>query len=271
MRTDFLKGKKGQPQFDAAKIAYLKEKAKHEAKKAEIKQAEVSKPKRTHRFSCNVNYLEGIPTEAVKQVCEKAGLEYTNQGLGGLGLQLGEGEKKPKREPISKTTKLLLLEEQQHSCASCEAAITLATSHTDHIIPQASGGTNDKENLQQLCIACHHEKSAREKEEGYGQAFPDYHSQFAPSVYEHFVKHVHPLPFVEYVPVPKPKNPIQKAFGLPGDYFTPEELQSMATWQIDYNGQYPNILRYRENVWPKFSVMDRPDSGRTTVDSTAEA
>ena len=71
--------------------------------------------------------------------------------------------------------------------------------HCDHIIPRADGGSNDPENLQLLCIKCHLEKCAEEKEGGYGNSCPVYHSQFAPSVYEHVLPHIHPLAFVEVV------------------------------------------------------------------------
>jgi len=48
-------------------------------------------------------------------------------------------------------------------CREClkEGRLTPAT-EVDHIIPLASGGTNDLENLQPLCHSCHSRKTAKE-------------------------------------------------------------------------------------------------------------
>ena len=39
----------------------------------------------------------------------------------------------------------------------------------DHIIPKASGGTDDLTNLELLCAACHEAKTARETAEAQGR------------------------------------------------------------------------------------------------------
>ena len=39
--------------------------------------------------------------------------------------------------------------------------------HIDHITPLSSGGTNDNDNLQILCVGCHFEKSRQQQDEGY--------------------------------------------------------------------------------------------------------
>lgn len=258
-RNDFTKGKKGQPDYEKAVAAHNLATVEHKKACVALKNSQVSKSHKTHKFSCNPNFLEGFPHEAVKQVCEEVGIPFHNQGLGSLALELAHIDKTLKRVPISDDTKNLLLEEQECKCAieSCGTVLTLGNSHCDHIKPFANGGTNDPENLQMLCIACHKEKSAAEKEEGYGESHPDYHSQFSPSVFEHVVKHIHPLAFVEVI-------------ANHNTAFQQTLLQSgveIADWQIDFKGQYPNLMTAgRKHNWPKYSVMDAPRPFSGTID-----
>lgn len=365
-RSDFTKGKKGQPDYEKALATYNQEIIEHKKACLALKNSQVSKSHKTYKFECNPNFLQGFPHEAVKIVCEKAGIPFHNQGLGSLALELIHIDKTMSRVDIPKETKESLLQEQECKCAndSCGTTINFSNSQCDHIKPLANGGSNEAENLQMLCISCHKEKCAAEKEEGYGgEKFPDYHSQFSPSVFEHVVKHIHPLAFVELTDSAiKPmkakvsrneqkekvgtiftvqkdtsgqdvldnitkgsityekaiksleildeiyhsresKNRIQfvknryqtlktstldgsithqiqpqikkhrklgaeivemKQTRLKETYYTDETLKKMADWQIDFKGQYPNLLKYREHNWPKFSVMDapRPFSGK---------
>lgn len=52
---------------------------------------------------------------------------------------------------------LELMKLQKHKCACCKVDIT-DSYHVDHIIPIASGGSNDKLNLQLLCPLCNRSK-----------------------------------------------------------------------------------------------------------------
>ena len=121
--------------------------------------------------------------------------------MGSLSLELSK--EKRNEVPIPMESREQLLEEQEGKCAnpSCQTLITLSgkSCHCDHIIPRADGGSNELDNLQLLCVTCHLEKCAAEKEGGYGNFCPDYHSQFALSVYEHTLPHIHPLAFVETI------------------------------------------------------------------------
>lgn len=46
-------------------------------------------------------------------------------------------------------------------CVACErAGLTVAATDVDHIKPKRDGGTDDPENLQALCHACHSKKTA---------------------------------------------------------------------------------------------------------------
>ena len=265
-RKDFTKGKNGQPDYEKAVAAHNITTTEHKKACVALKNSQVSKSHKTHKFSCNPNFLEGFPHEAVQIVCEKAGIPFHNQGLGSLALELAHIDKTLKRVPIFDDTKHLLLEEQECKCAneSCGTIISLGNSQCDHIKPFANGGTNDPENLQMLCIACHKEKSTAEREEGYGENHPDYHSQFSPSVFDHVVKHIHPLAFVEFTFDREDQKYLIWKYGP--DWQTSEDFKASADWQIDFKGQYPNLMKHRENYWPKYSVMDTPRPFSGTID-----
>lgn len=49
-------------------------------------------------------------------------------------------------------------------CQVCKRAgrVTIAT-EVDHILPKAQGGTDDDENLQAICRACHQTKTGNER------------------------------------------------------------------------------------------------------------
>jgi hypothetical protein len=51
--------------------------------------------------------------------------------------------------------------DQAYRCAAC-AALLSPDWHLDHIVPLADGGTNERPNLQAMCVACHADKTARE-------------------------------------------------------------------------------------------------------------
>lgn len=57
----------------------------------------------------------------------------------------------------------VILQRDNHLCQVCLAAGTLTPAReADHIIPVAQGGTDDSDNLQSICRACHRIKTARE-------------------------------------------------------------------------------------------------------------
>lgn len=52
---------------------------------------------------------------------------------------------------------------EEPTCRLCRENRRIVPSTTvDHIVPKARGGTNDRPNLQALCLPCHKSKTARE-------------------------------------------------------------------------------------------------------------
>jgi 5-methylcytosine-specific restriction endonuclease McrA len=55
-----------------------------------------------------------------------------------------------------------LLTAQSHQCAYCRTDLRKVKKHLDHIQPLARGGSNDKTNLQWLCVPCNRSKGAKD-------------------------------------------------------------------------------------------------------------
>lgn len=53
-----------------------------------------------------------------------------------------------------------ILRLQKFKCAACPTSLKNQPYHVDHIIPLSKGGSNDRRNLQILCVPCNLEKSA---------------------------------------------------------------------------------------------------------------
>ncbi len=60
-----------------------------------------------------------------------------------------------KRIELSKEVKNELLLEYNNTCNHCEKEFPKHKLQFDHIIPLTSGGTNELENIQGLCVDCH--------------------------------------------------------------------------------------------------------------------
>lgn len=56
-----------------------------------------------------------------------------------------------------------ILERDHRLCQPClRVGLIAAARQVDHIVPKESGGTDDDENLQSICIPCHKAKTALE-------------------------------------------------------------------------------------------------------------
>ena len=67
-----------------------------------------------------------------------------------------------RRPSFSTSFRLSLFLEGNGSCASCNTKIAAGQAwDIDHILPIALGGTNEANNLQLLCRACHRSKTAQ--------------------------------------------------------------------------------------------------------------
>jgi 5-methylcytosine-specific restriction endonuclease McrA len=51
---------------------------------------------------------------------------------------------------------------QKHRCAYCAISLKKTERHVDHIVPISKGGSNNKQNLQILCVPCNLAKQAKD-------------------------------------------------------------------------------------------------------------
>ena len=65
---------------------------------------------------------------------------------------------KTPRIKITQSVRKYVLQRNNYQCQGCGKQKTEAKLNIDHIIPLATGGTNDISNLQVLCSRCNQQK-----------------------------------------------------------------------------------------------------------------
>ena len=71
-----------------------------------------------------------------------------------------------KSRNIGTRKKIRVLWRQQMKCNICSTGFMSREWDIDHVIPIFSGGTNDIDNLQALCLDCHREKTRDDMQSG---------------------------------------------------------------------------------------------------------
>ena len=91
-------------------------------------------------------------------------IPFTNQSMGTLVRVLADKIilKTEQRIRFTKEQRNEIKQQQNNKCNICKTE--LEKFHIDHILPLASGGSNDAENLQGICISCHNDKTKKERE-----------------------------------------------------------------------------------------------------------
>ena len=67
-----------------------------------------------------------------------------------------------KRVPICKKLRTRIIQKQDNTCNKCSKSFSPFNIHIDHIVGIQFGGSNDEDNLQALCLECHHAKTIKE-------------------------------------------------------------------------------------------------------------
>ena len=106
---------------------------------------------------------EGLEWNKVNEICIKEGIRFTNQSFGTFISQIRDKYFMVNRIKFTKKQKQAIKSEQEDKCVICSELLE-KTYHIDHIKPLSSGGTNDRTNLQALCVSCHHNKTRDEKD-----------------------------------------------------------------------------------------------------------
>lgn len=66
-----------------------------------------------------------------------------------------------KRQRFSAQTRFRIVHDQDFKCALCQYKIPVDF-NIDHVVPLWDGGTNDRSNLQGVCVTCHGAKTGAE-------------------------------------------------------------------------------------------------------------
>jgi 5-methylcytosine-specific restriction enzyme A len=210
-------------------------------KKTKIEAFKYKKNNIIYMFVCDPNAVHNITYKEVKVLCEKNDLPFKNQTFMHVVKQLRSKyfDEITGRIKFTKEFKEMVLEKSKKKCAGCKCCLKKQKYDIDHIKPLASGGTNQIDNLQALCKACHQDKTANEHEQGQYVKFSDTESCFNNTVQEIMNSALsHAYAFVE---------PIK------------EPLKGKKLFTIDINKCRRNILLNHKHDYCIFNVMDEPE------------
>ena len=210
-------------------------------KKTKIEGFKYKKNNIIYMFVCDNNALHNITYKEVKVLCEKNDLPFKNQTFMQVVKQLRSKyfDEITGRIKFTKEFKEMVLEKSKKKCAGCKCCLKAKKYEIDHIKPLASGGTNQIDNLQALCKACHQDKTANEHEQGQYVKFSDTESCFNNTVQEIMNSPLsHAYAFVE--PVKEP-------------------VKGKKLFTIDINKCRRNILLNHKHDYCTFNVMDEPE------------
>lgn len=106
----------------------------------------------------NVKTLSLEQKAHIRSICEQKLQEFVQKrGLGIWDYRLLEDD------PIPDSLRYQVLKESGGRCALCGITKKDSPLDVDHIIPRSRGGSNEKENLQVLCIKCNRSKGNKDK------------------------------------------------------------------------------------------------------------
>jgi 5-methylcytosine-specific restriction endonuclease McrA len=210
-------------------------------KKTKIEAFKYKKNNIIYMFVCDPNAVHNITYKEVKVLCEKNDLPFKNQTFMHVVKQLRSKyfDEITGRIKFTKEFKEMVLEKSEKKCSGCQCCLESKKYDIDHIKPLASGDTNEIDNLQALCKACHRDKTANENEQGLYVKFSDTESCFNNTVQEIMNSALsHAYAFVE---------PIK------------EPLKGKKLFTIDINKCRRNILLNHKHDYCIFNVMDEPE------------
>ena len=210
-------------------------------KKTKIISFKYVKDKINYVFACDPNDVNQVTFKEVKVLCEKNDLSFKNQTFMYVVKQLRTKyfDELNGRIHFNKEFKQLVLDKSKNKCAKCDCCLKGKKNEIDHIRPLSNGGTNELNNLQALCKACHQDKTANEQENGQFVKFSDTESCFNSNVQD----------------IMNSQLSQSYAFVEPIGNCGSEKI-----FTIDINKCRRNILLNHKHNYCVFNVMDEPKS-----------
>ena len=199
-------------------------------------------------FCCDPNDINTITYKEVKEQCIQNKVEWKNQTFQGFITQLKNNFFDELRGRISftKEQRAAMAKEAKYTCKMCKCCVKEVKYEIDHVIPLGGGGTNEKDNLQVLCKACHLIKTSCEHEAGRYIKITDTESSFNQQVQDVFNS-----------PLSQTHAFVEKAY-----YKNIQEDQKIFT--IDINKCRKNILYYGNFNYCVFTVFDKVEEFKAT-------
>lgn len=184
----------------------------------------------------------GLSWRYIQEVCLKNEIQFKNQSIGTLIMDLKDNFFKIKRETFSNKKREEVKERQECKCADCNDLLK-DKFQIDHIIPLAGGGDNTDLNLQALCISCHIEKCKAEKQNLEYKEKEAFISTFNLEVYE-----VVKTNLFRKVGFTKPLKS--------NEFITKSLNKGLKGYSIDANRCRKNILLNSKYAFCQYSVLD---------------
>ena len=193
---------------------------------------------------CDPNILEGYTWKDVKAICDKANIPFKNQRIGGLISALRKKFFKPERRVLTADEKSDLVQEQSNKCMICQQETK--EFEFDHIQSLANGGSNELDNFQALCKACHQQKTMEERDNSDFIKFDPIASTFNEKALE-IVRSQH---FKQWAFIEK---------------LYEGEISMERVHKIDHVKCRRNLVMHSPHDFPMYSVMDYPTAYNGTI------
>ena len=193
-----------------------------------------------------------INFKKIKELCDKHKVEFKNQSFGNFIRELKDKfyDSKNIRHHFTKEEREKIFHDNNEKCNICDKKLSAGKYQIDHILPLASGGDNEIENLQILCNPCHFEKTKHEHENGYIKTSPT-ESSFNSTTRDIFKSELNK----KYAFVEKLRNEVPHEFINCDDK---KNIINPTIFHIDVNRTRKNLLYYSKYDYPLFTVMDEP-------------
>ena len=191
--------------------------------------------------SAELDETKHIKYDNIKRIADYNNIEFVNEGLGSLISKILD--KKLNRRAFTQDERSHLIQLYNDVC--CECSLKHEKYEIDHIKPLACGGTNEIDNLQILCEACHKKKTVDEQQLGIYKNTCETLSVFNKTVEELVFKTIYMKTWA-FVEIENKEVP-------------PTVLYPTKSYhKIDVRKCRKNIMYYSKYEFPVYSVMDIP-------------
>jgi 5-methylcytosine-specific restriction endonuclease McrA len=200
-------------------------------------------------FCCDPNDIDTITYKEVKALCEQHKVEWKNQTYTSFITELKSNfyDELNGRIKFSNDQKEKICKAFKYACNICKCCIKTEAYEIDHIRALSNGGTNETNNLQPLCKACHLVKTSNEHEQGQYIKIKDTESTFNQNVQEIM------------------DSPLTQTHAFVEKVYSKQVAEDEIIYSIDINKCRKNILYYGDYDYCVFTVFDKVEKFKGTT------